>query len=60
MIQETALRFDGDMYHDPVFICSADHAVLIQEQMKAINVDVGGYLIEPVARNTAAPAVMVI
>jgi len=29
MIQETALRFDGEMYHDPVFICSADHAVLI-------------------------------
>jgi len=58
MIQETALRFDVEMYHNPVFICSADHAVIIREQMKEINVEVGGFLIEPVARNTAAPAVV--
>ena len=58
MIQETVLRFGGDMYHDPVFICSADHASMIREQMEDIGVKIGGFLIEPVARNTAAPAVV--
>jgi len=58
MIQETALRFDGEMYHDPVFICSADHAEIIRQQMQDIGVTVGGFLIEPVARNTAGPAVV--
>jgi len=58
MIQETALRFDCEMYHDPVFICSEDHAAIIREQMHDIDVDIGGFLIEPVARNTAAPAVI--
>ena len=58
MIQETALRFDSDMYHDPVFICSASHEPLIRAQMQEIGVNIGGFLIEPVARNTAAPAVI--
>ena len=58
MIQETALRFDSEMYHDPVFICSEDHAPMIRAQMQEIGVAVGGFLIEPVARNTAAPAVV--
>jgi len=58
MIQETVLRFGGEMYHNPVFICSANHAVIIQAQMDEINVEVGGFLIEPLPRNTAAPAVI--
>jgi len=58
MIQETALRFDCEMYHDPVFICSEDHAEIIRAQMQEIGVEIGGFLIEPVARNTAAPAVV--
>ena len=58
MIQETALRFSSDMYHPPVFICAPQHEPLIREQMQAINIEIGGFLIEPVARNTAAPAVV--
>ena len=56
MIQETALRFDCEMYHDPVFICSEDHAEIIRAQMSEINMGIGGFLIEPTPRNTAAPA----
>ena len=58
MIQETALRFNSDMYHNPVFICSAAHEPMIRAQMQDIGVEIGGFLIEPVARNTAAPAVV--
>lgn len=58
MIQETVLRFDSEMYHDPVFICSSAHEPMIRRQMKDIGVNIGGFLIEPVARNTAAPAVV--
>lgn len=58
MIQETALRFNSDMYHAPVFICAANHEPMIRQQMQDINIDIGGFLIEPFARNTAAPAVI--
>ncbi len=58
MIQETALRFDSEMYYPPVFICNADHEPIIRSQMEDIGVEIGGFLVEPVARNTAAPAVI--
>ena len=58
MIQETALRFASDMYHAPVFICAPDHEPMIRQQMQDINVDIGGFLVEPFPRNTAAPAVV--
>ncbi len=58
MIQETALRFDSEMYHAPYFICSADHEVIIRQQMLDAGIEIGGFLIEPTARNTAAPAVV--
>ncbi len=58
MIQETALRFNSDMYHPPVFICSDAHEPLIRAQMEEIGVEIGAFLIEPVARNTAGPSVV--
>jgi len=56
--QETALRFACDMYHAPVFICAKNHEPVIRKQMQDINMNIGGFLIEPFARNTAAPAVI--
>ena len=58
MIQETALRFQSDMYHAPVFICAAHHEPIIRQQMQDVHVEIGGFIIEPFARNTAAPAVV--
>ena len=58
MIQETVLRFASDMYHDPVFICAAEHEPMIRQQMQDLNINIGGFLIEPFAKNTAAPAVV--
>jgi len=46
------------MYHPPVFICAKPHEPMIRQQMKDINIEIGGFLTEPFARNTAAPAVV--
>lgn len=57
MLQETVARFEGDLYHDPVFICNASHAELISFQMKHMGRDIGAIIIEPEGRNTAPCAV---
>jgi len=53
MVQETAERFSGELFHPPVFICNAAHGPQIKEQMAAINVPVGAIIVEPIGRNTA-------
>ncbi|MDQ3206168.1 MAG: mannose-1-phosphate guanylyltransferase/mannose-6-phosphate isomerase [Pseudomonadota bacterium] len=57
LFQETVLRacaLPGAQL--PVTVCSEDHRFTVGEQMRAIGVDSGGILLEPVARNTA-PAI---
>ena len=58
MLQETVARFDGELYHDPVFICNASHAEMITAQMAQIGRDIGAIIIEPEGRNTAPCAVV--
>ncbi|NNE57816.1 MAG: mannose-1-phosphate guanylyltransferase/mannose-6-phosphate isomerase [Hellea sp.] len=58
MVQETALRFDGDMFADPVFICNRLHVEAIDAQMSEIDRKVGAFIVEPVGRNTAPCAVV--
>lgn len=58
MVQETAQRFSGDLFHNPVFICNAVHAAPIRAQMKEINQDIGAIIVEPMGRNTAPCAVV--
>lgn len=58
MVQETAERLSGDLFHAPVFICNTNHVAPIREQMKAINKDIGAIIVEPVGRNTAPCAVV--
>ena len=58
MVQETAQRFSGDLYHDPVFICNAAHAEPIRAQMQAIEQNIGAIIVEPMGRNTAPCAVV--
>ena len=60
MVQETAERFDGDIFTDPVFICNALHVDGIRSQMAEINRDVGAFVVEPVGRNTAPCAVVAV
>ncbi|MDA8707820.1 mannose-1-phosphate guanylyltransferase/mannose-6-phosphate isomerase [Hellea sp.] len=58
MVQETAERFSGDLFHPPVFICNSDHAEPIREQMAAKGIKPGGIIVEPMGRNTAPCAVV--
>ena len=58
MVQETAERFSGDLFHPPVFICNSDHAEPIREQMAAKGIKSGGIIVEPMGRNTAPCAVV--
>lgn len=58
MLQETVARFEGDLYHDPVFICNASHAEMISFQMLHMGRDIGAIIIEPEGRNTAPCAVV--
>jgi len=58
MIQETARRFEDDMFTDPVFICNALHVDAIQSQMADIGQSIDACIVEPVGRNTAPCAVV--
>ena len=58
MVQETAVRFEGERYLDPVFICNALHASPISAQMAGIDCAVDAIIIEPLGRNTAPCAVV--
>ena len=58
MVQETAARFSGDMFHAPVFICNAAHAAPIRAQMQETGLPIGAIIVEPMGRNTAPCAVV--
>ncbi|WP_051279317.1 mannose-1-phosphate guanylyltransferase/mannose-6-phosphate isomerase [Hellea balneolensis] len=58
MVQETAERLSGDLFHPPVFICNAAHAEPIRTQMAAIDMAIGAIIVEPMGRNTAPCAVI--
>ena len=58
MVQETAERFSGDRFTNPVFICNALHVDGIAAQMAEIGRAVDAYIVEPVGRNTAPCAVV--
>jgi len=58
MVQETAERLSGELFHPPVFICNAAHAAPIRAQMAEMNHSIGAIIVEPMGRNTAPCAVV--
>ena len=58
MVQETAERLSGELFHPPVFICNAAHAAPIRQQMNEIDQPLGAIIVEPIGRNTAPCAVV--
>lgn len=58
MVQETAERLSGELFHPPVFICNAAHADTIRAQMAEIDMPIGAIIVEPMGRNTAPCAVV--
>ncbi|MCE7626706.1 mannose-1-phosphate guanylyltransferase/mannose-6-phosphate isomerase [Vibrio fluvialis] len=56
MLQDTILRLEG-IDHEPVsLICNEEHRFLVAEQLRTINLNHSGIILEPFGRNTA-PAV---
>ena len=59
MLQDTLLRLRNlPGVEDPIVICNENHRFMVAEQLRAIGVEGGAILLEPMGRNTA-PAVAV-
>ena len=58
MVQETVLRFSGNLFADPVFVCNEKHVDAISEQMGALDRAVDAIIVEPMGRNTAPCAIV--
>ncbi|MBE9173383.1 mannose-1-phosphate guanylyltransferase/mannose-6-phosphate isomerase [Cyanobium sp. LEGE 06143] len=59
LLQQTHQRLTGlPGLAPPLLICNEDHRFIVAEQMRQIEVEPGGILLEPIGRNTA-PAVAV-
>ena len=53
MLQQTLARLGGVTAMAPVIVCHHDHRFIVAEQCRALGVEPGAVLLEPVARNTA-------
>ncbi len=56
MLQETVLRLQGVPHLPPLFICNEEHRFIAAEQVRQLDLQGAGILLEPVGRNTA-PAI---
>lgn len=56
MLQETALRAQGEGFAAPLLVCNEEHRFIVAEQLRQVAVEPSAIILEPVARNTA-PAV---
>ncbi len=57
LLQETALRFSGEVAGPPpMVVCNNDHRFIIAEQLRAVGIQGGEIVLEPVGRNTAPAA----
>ncbi|MBB4304802.1 mannose-1-phosphate guanylyltransferase/mannose-6-phosphate isomerase [Rhodobium orientis] len=56
LIQQTARRLSGERFSAPLIICNEKHRFLVAEQMRQIDCDPAGILLEPFGRNTAPAA----
>lgn len=56
LLQETALRVQGDGFADPIVVCAAPHAREVRSQFEKDGLPLAGVIAEPCPRNTAACA----
>jgi mannose-1-phosphate guanylyltransferase/mannose-6-phosphate isomerase len=56
LFQNTLSRFSGSRFAAPIVIANAEHRFLVGEQMATADTGAGTIVLEPVGRNTAAPA----
>lgn len=58
MLQTTVKRLNGLEHEPPLLICNDEHRFIVSEQLRLINQNNSGIILEPVGRNTA-PAIAV-
>ena len=58
LFQKTLARFTQAQFGAPIVIANAEHRFLVGEQMAGAHGGAGTIVLEPVGRNTAAPAAM--
>jgi len=58
LFQKTCRRFGADHYQAPIVIGNNAHRFLIGEQLEEIGITADTILLEPMGRNTAAPALI--
>jgi len=56
MLQETLKRVSGPDFDKPMIICNDVHRFIVGEQLRALDVEHQGILLEPAGRNTAPAA----
>ncbi|HEY2451578.1 MAG TPA: mannose-1-phosphate guanylyltransferase/mannose-6-phosphate isomerase [Scandinavium sp.] len=56
MLQETITRLDGIEHENPLIICNEEHRFIVAEQLRKLDLQHSGIILEPVGRNTA-PAI---
>lgn len=56
MLQETIMRLDGLAHEHPLIICNEEHRFIVAEQLRQLQLEHSGIILEPVGRNTA-PAI---
>ncbi|MEP3277247.1 MAG: mannose-1-phosphate guanylyltransferase/mannose-6-phosphate isomerase [Stappiaceae bacterium] len=58
LFQKTCKRVDGEMFAPPLVISNQEHRFLIGEQLSEISIPPQAIVLEPIGRNTAAPAAL--
>ncbi|WP_375461563.1 mannose-1-phosphate guanylyltransferase/mannose-6-phosphate isomerase [uncultured Enterovirga sp.] len=58
LLQETAMRVTGQGFAPPAFIAAEAHRFIVADQIEALGIRSGPVVLEPVARNTAAVALV--
>ena len=58
MLQDTITRLPSTDMNPPMLICNENHRFLAAEQLRKVNIEHSGIVLEPVGRNTA-PAIAV-
>lgn len=58
LFQLTCKRVAGEAFHAPIVIGNDTHRFLVGEQLQDIGIAADTILLEPIGRNTAAPAIM--
>lgn len=57
LLQNTAARYDSDLFHNPVFIAPENQLGTIQSQISDLGIEIGAMIIEPEGRGTTACAI---